>query len=75
MKRKPLDTVHLSTESTLTIQPDGRIYAFGITRPLVEVLAALPTTDDGARRLREILSGPCARTGPGVPSVEEQDAP
>jgi hypothetical protein len=77
MKRQPLDTVDLSTESTLTIQPDGRIYAFGITRPLLEVLAALPMADDGARRLLAILSGPCARTGPGpgVPSVEEQEAP
>jgi hypothetical protein len=75
MKRQPPDTVDLSAESTLTIQPDGRIYAFGITRPLVEVLAALPTADDDAHRFLEILSGTCARTGPGVPSVEEQDVP
>ncbi len=61
MKRKrsrsePIDrSAELSAESTLTIQPDGRIFAFGITRPLVELLAAIPTADDQARRLLETL--------------------
>jgi hypothetical protein len=54
----PIDlSAELSAESTLTIQPDGRIFAFGITRPLVELLAAIPAADDRARRLLETLPG------------------
>jgi hypothetical protein len=53
--RSEPEPVDLSAESTLTIQPDGRIFAFGITRPLVELLAAIPTADDRARRLLETL--------------------
>jgi len=31
--------------SEITILPDGRVYVFGMTRPLLETLAALPTRD------------------------------
>jgi len=60
MKHAPKKPIDLSTESTITIQPDGRIFAFGITRPLVELLAAIPTADERTRRLLEALS----ETGP-----------
>jgi hypothetical protein len=33
------------TLSEITILPDGRIYLFGMTLPLLEVLAALPTRE------------------------------
>jgi hypothetical protein len=31
--------------SEITILPDGRIYLFGLTLPLLEMLAALPTRE------------------------------
>lgn len=31
--------------SEITILPDGRMYVFGMTLPLLEVLAALPTSE------------------------------
>ena len=64
MKHPRPETIDLSAEGTITIQPDGRIYAFGITREVVEVLAAIPTGDERTRRLLEALSGP--REGPGT---------
>ena len=44
-----------SAESEITIQPDGRIFGFGITRGLASVLASIPTADRRiAHRLRQI---------------------
>jgi hypothetical protein len=34
------------TWSEITILPDGRIYLFGMTLSLLEMLAALPTRED-----------------------------
>jgi hypothetical protein len=54
MKRRhdqPPASIDESDESEITIQPDGRIFAFGITKPLVAVLAAIPTSDERTRRL------------------------
>jgi hypothetical protein len=31
--------------SEITIHPDGRVYVFGLTAPLLEVLADLPTRE------------------------------
>lgn len=31
--------------SEITILPDGRVYVFGMTLPLLELLAALPTRE------------------------------
>jgi hypothetical protein len=31
--------------SEITILPDGRVYVFGMTLPLLETLAALPTRE------------------------------
>lgn len=33
--------------SEITILPDGRVYLFGLTRPLLDVLAALPVREGG----------------------------
>jgi hypothetical protein len=52
--RKPApEAVDESAESELTIQPDGRVFAFGITGPLAAVLATIPTADDRTRRRLE----------------------
>ena len=39
------DTIDESAESEITIHPDGRIFAFGITGGLATVLATIPTAD------------------------------
>ena len=33
--------------SEITILPDGRVYLFGLTRELLDVLAALPVRESG----------------------------
>jgi hypothetical protein len=49
--RKPApEAVDESAESELTIQPDGRVFAFGITGALAAVLATIPTANDRTRR-------------------------
>jgi hypothetical protein len=37
--------------SEITILPDGRIYVFGMTLPLLETLAALPTREGTPKTL------------------------
>jgi hypothetical protein len=49
-------TIDESAECEITIQPDGRVYAFGITGPLAAVLATLPTSDERMKRLLERIS-------------------
>ncbi len=54
MKTKPNrvpEAIDESTESEITIQPDGRVFAFGITQPLASVLATIPTADDRMKNL------------------------
>jgi hypothetical protein len=41
-----------SAFTELLIQPDGRVFVFGLSRPVLEVLGTLTTND---RRLRELL--------------------
>jgi hypothetical protein len=50
-----MDDLDLSDMSEITILPDGRVYAFGITRQVTEVLeslrsrpAAIPDCDNAA---------------------------
>jgi hypothetical protein len=57
-----------STWSEITILPDGRVYVFGMTLPLLEVLAALPTRDGRWQSLLAQLRAP-------TPSVLEQENP
>ena len=71
MKHPRPESIDMSDESMITIQPDGRIYAFGITRGLIEVLAAIPTGDERTRRMLELLTGPGENQGvPGTPAAE-----
>jgi hypothetical protein len=57
-----------STWSEITILSDGRVYIFGMTLPLLEALAALPTRDG---RWQALLAQLRAHT----PSVVEQENP
>jgi len=50
------ETIDESAECEFTIQPDGRVFAFGITGPLAAVLATLPTSDERMKRLLERIS-------------------
>jgi len=56
-----------SSESEITILPDGRVCAFGITRPLAELLATLPPADVRMQRLLERI------VGLNVPAHREQE--
>lgn len=46
-----LDNEKNTTE--LTIAPDGRVFVFGTSRPILEILAALQPADEKVRRLLE----------------------
>jgi hypothetical protein len=50
-------SVDESAESEITILPDGRVCAFGITRPVAELLASLPTADEHMKRLLHRICG------------------
>ncbi|MBX9581677.1 MAG: hypothetical protein K2X87_15350 [Gemmataceae bacterium] len=65
---KPPKTRDEGPVSEITILPDGRVYVFGLTRPLVEVLAALPRQESGWREMEP----PAGREHPGgvVPRAE-----
>jgi hypothetical protein len=39
--------------SEITILPDGRMYVFGLTGPLLDILADLPTREGCWQTLRE----------------------
>jgi hypothetical protein len=54
--------------SEITILPDGRVYVFGMTLPLLEVLAALPTREGRWQALLEQLSGHSTDTEAENPS-------
>jgi hypothetical protein len=59
-----LDNENNITE--LTIAPDGRVFAFGTSRPVLEVLEALRPDD---RRVRALLSHLRSMTVPAMPSM------
>ena len=52
-KQQTAETVNESAESEITILADGRVFAFGITGPLANVLATIPTSDDRIKRRLE----------------------
>lgn len=66
------ESIDESTESEITIQPDGRVFAFGITGPLAAVLATIPTGDDRMRNLLERIGGLQATTTRHQPSNIEE---
>jgi hypothetical protein len=59
------ELVDESSESEILIQPDGRVFAFGITGPLAAVLATLPTSDDRTKRLLERIRNLHLKSGGG----------
>jgi hypothetical protein len=71
----PPECVDESAESEITIQADGRIFAFGITGPLAAVLAALPTSDARMQRRLEQLSMLHSKTGAGERSRPQEGEP
>jgi hypothetical protein len=52
-RKKPPAAVDESAESEITIHPDGRVFAFGITKPLATVLGSIPMADSRMKRLLE----------------------
>jgi hypothetical protein len=52
-KTKSPATVDESAESEITIQPDGRVFAFGITKSLATLLRTIPMADNRMKRLLE----------------------
>ena len=49
----PTSLVNEKNTTELTIAPDGRVFVFGTSRPILEILAALQPTDPKVRRLLE----------------------
>jgi len=49
--------------SEITILPDGRVYLFGMTLPLLEVLATLPTRESQWKALLARCQPPCESIG------------
>jgi len=46
-----VDNAETTEFSEITILPDGRLYVFGLTRPLLELLATLPAENEPWREL------------------------
>jgi len=76
-RRQAPEQIDESTESEITIQADGRVFAFGITGPLAAVLATLPTSDERMKRLLERISKLHIMSGSGESSraQESQSCP
>jgi hypothetical protein len=60
MKRPKIELDIEKNISELTISPDGRVFAFGASRPILELLAALAPHDRRIKRMlrRVRASGP-----------------
>ena len=58
-KKTPMNPCEVdeSAESEITILPDGRICAFGITRSVAELLATFPMADERMRRRLDRICG------------------
>jgi hypothetical protein len=54
--------------SEITILPDGRVYVFGMTLPLLEMLASVPTRDGRPQTL-------LAQLRAATSSVDEEVSP
>lgn len=46
----------LSPLSEITILPDGRVYVFGATRPVLEIIETLRDQDSQDERVRQLLN-------------------
>jgi hypothetical protein len=71
-KRSVPELVDESAESEILIQPDGRVFAFGITGPLAAVLATLPTSDNRTKRLLERIRSLHLESGGGESSRAQE---
>jgi hypothetical protein len=71
-RQKVNEAVDESAESEITILPDGRVFAFGITGPIAAVLATIPTADERTRRLLERIGRLGAGNGPQDPSTHRE---
>jgi len=71
-RSEPPELVDESAESEITIQADGRVFAFGITGPLAAVLATLPTSDERMKRLLERISKLHLTSGGGESSRAQE---
>ena len=60
-----------SAESEITIMADGRVFVFGITRPLAALLASIETSDERTKRLLAQLAGPGPALDVGAAPVIE----
>jgi hypothetical protein len=58
------------TLSEITILPDGRVYVFGMTLPLLEVLATVPTQEGRWQALLVQFRAPISPPVPQEPSRE-----
>jgi hypothetical protein len=73
-KTKRPAAVDESAESEITIQPDGRVFAFGITKSLATVLRTIPMADGRVKRLLEqICNLKSEMSEPGRPHCKETD--
>jgi hypothetical protein len=70
--KPPPEAVDESAESVLTIDADGRVFAFGITGPIAAVLAAIPMADDRTRRRLEQIGRLDVRAQTTSPSNAEE---
>ena len=57
MKRAPIVLDNEKNISELTISPDGRVFAFGASRGVLEVLSALAPDDQRIRRMLDRVRG------------------
>jgi hypothetical protein len=70
-QHKAGETVDESAESEITIYPDGRVFAFGITAGLASVLATIPTSDRRMKRLLDRISRLKTESADREPSLIE----
>ena len=57
MKRVPIVLDNEKNVSELSISPDGRVFAFGASRGVLEVLSALEPHDQRIRRMLDRVRG------------------
>lgn len=60
------------TLSEITILSDGRVYLFGMTLPLLEVLAALPTREGQWKALLARSQPVCQREASAVCTAQKE---
>lgn len=73
-RTKPPTAVDESAESEITIHPDGRVFAFGITKSLATVLRTIPMADSRMKRLLERIANLNSEaSNPLRPNVKETE--